>query len=118
MFVSPLFYKIHHGILYIETCLEDFRSLFEKDNFVLRMFDFGWWWSMTLKNRIGGGKKRLRGGQRQKARAVVWQWVHTFKEAVPPGIMDLWGAESGGRGTCLNCYIYIGKQGTHWVKIS
>ena len=37
---------------------------------------------MILKKR--GGKKRLRGRQCQKAAAVVWQWVSTFKEAVPP----------------------------------
>ena len=37
---------------------------------------------MTLKNR--GRKKRLRGGQCRKAGVVVWQWVPTFKEAVPP----------------------------------
>ena len=41
---------------------------------------------MTLKNRgrskkTGGGGA---GGQGQKAGAVVWQWVPTFKEAVPP----------------------------------
>ena len=35
----------------------------------------------TFKNR--GGKIRLRGGQCRKAGAVVWQWVPTFKEAVP-----------------------------------
>ena len=34
--------------------------------------------------KIGCGKKRLRGGQCRKAGAVVWQWVPTFKEAVPP----------------------------------
>ena len=38
---------------------------------------------MTLK-KIGGGKRKLRGGQSQKTRAEVWQWVPTFKEAVPP----------------------------------
>ena len=37
---------------------------------------------MTKKK--GGGKKILRGGQCQKTGAVVWQWVPTFKEAVPP----------------------------------
>ena len=26
----------------------------------------------------------IEGGQRQKSGAVVWQWVPTFKEAVPP----------------------------------
>ena len=26
----------------------------------------------------------MRGGQCRKAGAVVWQWVPTFKEAVPP----------------------------------
>ena len=35
--------------------------------------------------KIGGSQRNLRGGQRQKAGAVVWQWVATFKEAVPPG---------------------------------
>ena len=37
---------------------------------------------MSLKNR-GAVKKRLRGRQRRKAGAVVWQWEPTFKEAVP-----------------------------------
>ena len=46
------------------------------------MSDFGGRWSVTLKNR--GGQRKLRGGQGQKAGAVVWQWVPTFKEAVPP----------------------------------
>ena len=35
---------------------------------------------MTLKN---GGQRKMRGRQRQKIRAVVWQLV-AFKEAVPP----------------------------------
>ena len=51
------------------------------------MFDF-------VKNR--GGKKRLRGGQCQKAGAVVWQWVPTFKEAVPPPPQDLVPLLEGG----------------------
>ena len=51
-------------------------------NFVLRMSDFGGRWSVTLKNR--GGQRKLRGGQGQKARAIVCQWVPTFKEAMPP----------------------------------
>ena len=39
---------------------------------------------MTVKNR--GGQRQLRVGQGQKPRAVVWQWEYlpTFKEAVPP----------------------------------
>ena len=36
---------------------------------------------MTLKNR---SQRKLRGGQGQKAKAVVWQWIPLFKEAVPP----------------------------------
>ena len=35
-------------------------------------------------SKTGGGQSKLRGGQGQKAGAVVWQWVPTFKEAVPP----------------------------------
>ena len=72
--------------------LHTWRSLYRKlfrrlwvtfvDNFVLRMFDFGGRWTMNLKNR--GGIERMRGGQCRKAVAVVWQWVPTFKEAVPP----------------------------------
>ena len=34
--------------------------------------------------KIGGSQRKLMGGEGQKARAVVWQWVPTFKEAVPP----------------------------------
>ena len=41
---------------------------------------------MTFKR--GGGKNRLRGRQCRKAGAVVWQWVPTFKEAVPPPLGD------------------------------
>ena len=40
--------------------------------------------SGILPSKIGGGKKRLRGRQRRKAGAIVWQWVTTFKEAVRP----------------------------------
>ena len=44
---------------------------------------------MTLK--VGGGQRKLRDGHGQKARAVFWQWVPTFKEAVPPppGVVGL-----------------------------
>ena len=35
-------------------------------------------------SKVGGCKKSLRGGQHQKAGAVVWQWVPTFKTEVPP----------------------------------
>ena len=45
------------------------------DNFVLKKIDFGGRWF-----KIGGGKKNLRGGQRRKAGAVVWQWVPTSKD--------------------------------------
>ena len=34
--------------------------------------------------KYGAVKKRLRSGQCRKAGAVIWQWVPTFKEAVPP----------------------------------
>ena len=52
-----------------------YRKLFRRlwiifvDIFILRLFDFGGRWYVTLK--IGGGKKRLRGGQRRKAGAEV-----------------------------------------------
>ena len=32
----------------------------------------------------GGRQRKLRRGQPWKAKAVVWQWVFTFKETVPP----------------------------------
>ena len=38
--------------------------------------------------KIEGGQRKLRGGQPRKTRAVVWQWVVTFKEAVPPGTIS------------------------------
>ena len=37
---------------------------------------------MTLKNK--GRSKKTEGRTRPKARVVVWQWVPTFREAVPP----------------------------------
>ena len=54
------------------------------------MSDFGG--GGLLPSKTGGGQRKLRGGQGQKARAVVWQWVPTFKEAVPPppGGLAVW----------------------------
>ena len=51
-------------------------------NFALRKFDFRGWWSATPK--IGGRSKKTQGKTALKTEAVVWQWVGTFKEAVPP----------------------------------
>ena len=41
------------------------------------------WGGGLWPSKIGGGIKRLRGGQCRKAGPVVWQWVPTFNEAVP-----------------------------------
>ena len=35
-------------------------------------------------SKIGGGQRKLWGRQPWKTGAIVWQWVATFKEAVPP----------------------------------
>ena len=84
MFVFTLFSDIH-GI----HCMGSFEKriwIGFVGNFVLRMSDFGGRWSVILKNR--GRSQKLRAGQGQKARAVVWQWVPTFKEVVPPMVGD------------------------------
>ena len=46
------------------------------DNVVLRILNSLGWQSVTLKR--GDAQRKLRDGQRQKARAVVWQWAPTF----------------------------------------
>ena len=42
------------------------------------------WGAGPCPSEIGGGQRKLMGGEDQKAREVVWQWVPTFNEAVPP----------------------------------
>ena len=50
-------------------------------NFVLRKYDFRGWWSATLKNRMHS--KETQGLKALKSRDGSWQWVPTFKQAVP-----------------------------------
>ena len=49
----------------------------------IKQYDFRGRWSVTLKNR-GRSKKMVKGRHLWKTGAVEWQWVATFKEAVPP----------------------------------
>ena len=52
-------------------------------NYPLRIIcDFGA--VVCDSKKIGGGQRKPRGREGKKNRAVVWQWVPTFKEAVPP----------------------------------
>ena len=51
-------------------------------NSALRKCDFRGGWFVSPKNR--GRTKKTQGWTGLKSGAVVWQWVPTFKEAVPP----------------------------------
>ena len=51
-------------------------------NFAFRKYDDGGGLQLP---KIGGSQIKLRGRQPRKTGAVVWQWVVSFKEAVPPG---------------------------------
>ena len=51
-------------------------------NFAPRKFDFKGTWSATPQNR--GWPKKTEGQNDLKSAVVVWQWVATFKEAIPP----------------------------------
>ena len=56
-------------------------------NSALRKFYFRGLWSVSPKNR-GQSKKTEGWTGLKKMWAVVWQWVPTFKEAVPPPPWD------------------------------
>ena len=65
-------------------------------DFVLRMFDFGWWQSIALNDR-GQFKKTEGADIAQKARAVVWLWVYlpSKSQCPPPPPITFWGLLPG-----------------------